>query len=53
VSPAYRGGRRPERLIKVGDFFYVPQGHDSWVVGDEHYVSLHTLGGEDYAVPAE
>ena len=32
-----------------GDFFYVPPGHDSWVVGDEPYVSLHVMGSEDYA----
>ena len=41
-----------ERLMEAGDFFYVPPGHDSWVVGDEPYVSLHILGrralrGED------
>jgi quercetin dioxygenase-like cupin family protein len=42
-----------ERLMKAGDFFYVPPGHDSWVVGDEPYVSLHILGSEDYAAPAE
>lgn len=24
-------------------------GHDSWVVGDEPYVSLHFLGAEQYA----
>ena len=41
-----------ERLMKAGDFFYVPPGHDSWVVGDEPYVSLHILGSEDYAAPA-
>ena len=23
--------------------------HDSWVVGNEPYVSLHFLGAEDYA----
>jgi hypothetical protein len=23
--------------------------HDSWVVGDEPYVSLHFLGAEQYA----
>ncbi|MFL5545617.1 MAG: cupin domain-containing protein [Gemmatimonadaceae bacterium] len=38
-----------ERVIGPGDFFYVPPGHDSWVVGDEPYVSLHFLGGEKYA----
>ena len=38
-----------EVVMKEGDFFYVPPGHDSWVVGDEEYVSLHILGSEDYA----
>ncbi len=32
-----------------GDLFYVPPGHDSWVVGDEPYVSLHLLGADEYA----
>lgn len=27
--------------MKTGDLFYVAPGHDSWVVGDEPYVSLH------------
>ena len=39
-----------ERVMKEGDFFYVPPGHDSWVVGDEPYVSLHFVGGERYAL---
>ena len=38
-----------ERVMNAGDFFYVPPGHDSWVVGDEPYVSLHIMGSEDYA----
>ena len=38
-----------ELVMKAGEFFYVPPGHDSWVVGDEPYVSLHILGGESYA----
>jgi len=42
-----------ERLMTAGDFFYVPPGHDSWVVGDEPYVSLHILGSEDYAAASE
>jgi hypothetical protein len=29
--------------------FYIGPGHDSWVVGDEPYVSLHFLGAEHYA----
>jgi len=41
-----------ERIMGAGEFFYVPPGHDSWVVGDEPYVSLHILGGETYAVPS-
>lgn len=32
-----------------GELFYVPPGHDSWVIGDEPYVSLHFMGAGDYA----
>lgn len=35
--------------MRAGDVFYIPPGHDSWVVGDEPYVSLHFLGAEQYA----
>jgi quercetin dioxygenase-like cupin family protein len=35
--------------MKPGDLFYIGPGHDSWVVGDEPYVSLHFLGAEQYA----
>lgn len=35
--------------MKSGDVFYIAPGHDSWVVGDEPYVSLHFLGASDYA----
>jgi len=42
-----------ERVMSAGDFFYVPPGHDSWVVGDEPYVSLHILGSEGYAAPTD
>jgi hypothetical protein len=38
-----------ERVMKEGELFYVPPGHDSWVVGDEPYVSLHIMGSERYA----
>jgi quercetin dioxygenase-like cupin family protein len=38
------------REMRAGDVFYVPpEPHDSWVVGDEPYVSLHFLGAEHYA----
>jgi hypothetical protein len=35
--------------MKAGDVFYIAPGHDSWVVGDEPYVSLHLMGARDYA----
>lgn len=35
--------------MKAGDVFYIAPGHDSWVVGDEPYVSLHFLGADEYA----
>jgi quercetin dioxygenase-like cupin family protein len=38
-----------EVVMGPGDLFAVPPGHDSWVVGDEPYVSLHIVGGEGYA----
>ena len=38
-----------ERTMEPDQFFYVPPGHDSWVVGDEPYVSLHFMGSDDYA----
>ncbi len=35
--------------VKAGDLFHCPPGHDSWVVGEEPYVSLHFLGAQEYA----
>lgn len=35
--------------MRAGDVFYVGPGHDSWVVGDQPYVSLHFMGAESYA----
>jgi quercetin dioxygenase-like cupin family protein len=36
--------------LRTGQLFYIPPvPHDSWVVGDEPYVSLHLLGSEHYA----
>ena len=37
-------------ILEKGDLFYVPpMPHDSWVIGDEEYISLHFLGTEKYA----
>jgi hypothetical protein len=38
-----------EVTIGAGDVFAIPGGHDSWVVGDEPYVSLHLSGASEYA----
>ena len=36
--------------LRAGEMFYIPpRPHDSWVVGDEPYVSLHFLGADQYA----
>jgi len=38
--------------LRAGELFYIPPvPHDSWVVGDQPYVSLHFLGAAHYAVP--
>ena len=36
--------------LRAGELFYIPPvPHDSWVVGDQPYVSLHFMGAERYA----
>lgn len=36
--------------LTAGTLFYIPPTpHDSWVVGDTPYVSLHFLGADSYA----
>ncbi|HEY7545879.1 MAG TPA: cupin domain-containing protein [Blastocatellia bacterium] len=36
--------------LTAGNLFYIPPvAHDSWVVGDEPYISLHFLGAEHYS----
>ena len=39
------------RIIDLGpgDLFEIGPGHDSWVLGDEPYVSIHFLGADQYA----
>lgn len=38
--------------LTAGTLFYVPPvPHDSWVIGDEPYVSLHFIGADSYATP--
>jgi len=47
ATAAMDGGEVIE--MSAGDVFYIPPGHDSWVVGGDPYVSLHFLGTDDYA----
>ena len=47
ATAAMRDGRVIE--MRAGDVFYIGPGHDSWVVGDEPYVSLHFMGADAYA----
>ena len=36
--------------LRPGNLFHIPaRPHDSWVVGDVPYVSLHFLGADHYA----
>ena len=44
---AMEGGEVVE--LTPGTLFHVPAApHDSWVLGDEPYVSLHFLGADEY-----
>lgn len=48
ATAAFDDGRVYE--LRPGDLFHIPAArHDSWVVGDEPYVSLHFLGAGEYA----
>jgi quercetin dioxygenase-like cupin family protein len=48
ATAAFADGRVIE--LKPGFLFHIPaEPHDSWVVGDEPYVSLHFLGAGGYA----
>ena len=48
ATAAFRDGHVTE--MRAGDLFYIPpEPHDSWVVGDEPYVSLHFMGASSYA----
>jgi len=52
ATAAFDDGRVIE--LKAGELFYIPPvPHDSWVVGEELYVSLHFLGAEKYAKSSE
>ena len=48
ATAAFTDGRVVE--LRAGELFYIPpEPHDSWVVGNEPYVSLHFAGADHYA----
>ena len=48
ATAAFNDGQVIE--LRAGQLFHIPAvPHDSWVVGNEPYVSLHFLGAEKYA----
>jgi len=48
ATAAFDEGRVIE--LRAGELFHIPPvAHDSWVIGEEPYVSLHFLGAEHYA----
>lgn len=48
ATAAFADGRVIE--LRPGQLFYIPpEPHDSWVVGDVPYVSLHFMGAAHYA----
>ena len=48
ATAAFADGRVYQ--LTAGTVFYIPpEPHDSWVIGDEPYVSLHLMGAAQYA----
>jgi hypothetical protein len=48
AAAAFDDGRVVE--LRPGTLFHIPPvPHDSWVIGEEPYVSLHFLGAGEYA----
>jgi quercetin dioxygenase-like cupin family protein len=48
AAVAFADGRVVE--LRAGELFHIPpEPHDSWVVGNEPYISLHLLGADSYA----
>ena len=48
ATAAFQDGKVWE--LTPGTLFHIPpEPHDSWVVGDQRYVSLHFLGASHYA----
>ena len=40
-----------EQVIRAGDAYTIPPGHDAWVVGDARFVGIEVMSAEQYAKP--
>ena len=47
ATAAYEDGSVVE--LHAGDLFHITGRHDSWVIGNEPYVSIHFMGADSYA----
>jgi hypothetical protein len=48
ATAAFEDGQVVE--LRAGELFHIPaRPHDSWVVGDQPYISLHFMGADHYA----
>lgn len=48
AAVSFEDGRMIE--LRAGELFYIPAvPHDSWVIGDVPYISLHFQGADHYA----
>lgn len=48
ATAAFQDGHVVE--LRAGELFHIPaRPHDSWVVGDQPYISLHFMGTDHYA----
>lgn len=42
-----------EKIIKAGDSYSIPPGHDAWVNGNEPFVGLEMVSAEQFAKPQD
>ena len=48
ATAAFDDGKIVE--LRAGELFHIPaKPHDSWVIGNQPYVSLHFMGADHYA----
>jgi mannose-6-phosphate isomerase-like protein (cupin superfamily) len=40
-----------EQVVKAGDSYTIPPGHDAWILGDDRFVGIEVLSAEQFAKP--